>query len=81
MLTGPEFLTVFDGATGAAVDTIDYTPPRGDVGAWGDTYGNRVDRFLAGVAYLDGEQPERRLQPRLLHADRRGRLRLRRRRR
>ena len=57
VLTGPEFLTVFNGATGAAVDTIDYTPPRGDVGAWGDAYGNRVDRFLAGVAYLDGEHP------------------------
>ncbi|WP_327043228.1 rhamnogalacturonan lyase family protein [Microbacterium sp. Root166] len=57
VLTGPEYLTVFDGATGAAIDTIDYTPPRGDVGAWGDTYGNRVDRFLAGVAYLDGEKP------------------------
>ncbi|WP_456846511.1 rhamnogalacturonan lyase family protein [Cellulomonas sp. P5_C6] len=57
VLTGPEFLTVFNGATGAAVDTIDYTPPRGDVAAWGDAYGNRVDRFLAGVAYLDGEHP------------------------
>ncbi|KQR08657.1 G-D-S-L family lipolytic protein [Cellulomonas sp. Leaf334] len=57
VLTGPEFLTVFSGATGAAVDTLDYTPPRGDVGAWGDAYGNRVDRFLAGVAYLDGEKP------------------------
>lgn len=57
VLTGPEFLTVFNGETGAAVDTIDYTPERGDVGAWGDTYGNRVDRFLAGVAYLDGEHP------------------------
>ncbi len=57
VLTGPEFLTVFDGASGAALDTVDYTPPRGDVGAWGDGYGNRVDRFLAGVAYLDGERP------------------------
>ena len=57
VLTGPEYLTVFEGLTGAAIDTIDYTPPRGDVGAWGDTYGNRVDRFLAGVAYLDGEHP------------------------
>ncbi|WP_448003555.1 rhamnogalacturonan lyase family protein [Agromyces bauzanensis] len=57
VLQGPEFLTVFDGETGAAIDTIDYTPPRGDVGSWGDTYGNRVDRFLAGVAYLDGEHP------------------------
>ncbi|WP_317616735.1 fibronectin type III domain-containing protein [Arthrobacter sp. NamB2] len=57
VLSGPEYLTVFDGATGAAVDTIDYIPARGDVGSWGDTYGNRVDRFLAGVAYLDGEKP------------------------
>ncbi|MDN4609414.1 rhamnogalacturonan lyase family protein [Arthrobacter burdickii] len=57
VLGGPEYLTVFDGATGAAIDTIDYVPARGDVGAWGDTYGNRVDRFLAGVAYLDGEKP------------------------
>jgi fibronectin type 3 domain-containing protein len=57
VLSGPEFLTVFDGATGVALDTVDYTPARGDVGAWGDTYGNRVDRFLAGTAYLDGETP------------------------
>ena len=57
VLSGPEYLTVFDGATGAAIDTIDYLPARGDVGAWGDAYGNRVDRFLAGVAYLDGEKP------------------------
>ncbi len=57
VLSGPEYLTVFDGQTGAAIDTIDYTPPRGNVGSWGDTYGNRVDRFLAGVAYLDGQHP------------------------
>lgn len=57
VLQGPEFLTVFNGLTGAAVDTIDYIPQRGDVGSWGDTYGNRVDRFLASVAYLDGEHP------------------------
>lgn len=57
ILSGPEYLTVFDGRTGAAIDTVDYKPGRGNVGAWGDTYGNRVDRFLAGVAYLDGEHP------------------------
>jgi fibronectin type 3 domain-containing protein len=57
ILTGPEFLTVFDGATGAALDTVDYVPGRGNVGSWGDTYGNRVDRFLAATAYLDGEHP------------------------
>lgn len=57
ILSGPEFLTVFNGATGAAMDTVPYDPPRGNVSAWGDGYGNRVDRFLAGVAYLDGEKP------------------------
>lgn len=57
VLQGPEFLTIFDGLTGAAIDTVDYDPPRGDVSAWGDAYGNRVDRFLAAVAYLDGERP------------------------
>ncbi|MTE23576.1 fibronectin type III domain-containing protein [Microbacterium sp. ZXX196] len=57
VLQGPEFLTVFEGATGRAVDTIDFIPERGDVSSWGDGYGNRVDRFLASVAYLDGEHP------------------------
>ncbi|KQO13804.1 rhamnogalacturonan lyase family protein [Paenibacillus sp. Leaf72] len=57
VLLGQEFLTVFNGLTGGALDTVAYDPPRGDVGAWGDAYGNRVDRFLAGVAYLDGEHP------------------------
>jgi rhamnogalacturonan endolyase len=57
VLAGPEFLTVFNGQTGAAMATVPYTPPRGDVAAWGDSYGNRVDRFLAGVAYLDGQRP------------------------
>ncbi|MGW4929706.1 rhamnogalacturonan lyase family protein [Agromyces sp. NPDC004153] len=57
ILSGPEYLTVFDGTTGAAIDTVDYKPGRGNVGSWGDSYGNRVDRFLAGVAYLDGEHP------------------------
>ncbi|WP_168916421.1 rhamnogalacturonan lyase family protein [Microcella flavibacter] len=57
ILSGPEFLTLFDGETGAALDTIDYTPARGNIGSWGDTYGNRIDRFLAGTAYLNGETP------------------------
>src|SRR5690606_25191345 len=57
VLSGPEFLTIFDGLTGAAIDTVDYQPPRGNVSDWGDDYGNRVDRFLAGTAYLDGESP------------------------
>ena len=57
ILDGPEFLTVFDGQTGRALSTVDYIPNRGKVSAWGDMHGNRVDRFLAGVAYLDGKHP------------------------
>jgi rhamnogalacturonan endolyase len=57
VLEGPEFLTVFNGMTGAAMATVDYVPARGNVGSWGDTYGNRVDRFLAAAAYLDGVLP------------------------
>lgn len=36
---------------------MDYLPARGSVGSWGDTYGNRADRFLAATAYLDGQRP------------------------
>jgi hypothetical protein len=57
ILSGPEFLTMFDGQTGAAMSTVNYDPPRGTVSSWGDSYGNRVDRFLAGTAYLDGQRP------------------------
>ncbi|HKC88619.1 MAG TPA: rhamnogalacturonan lyase, partial [Blastocatellia bacterium] len=57
VLDGPEFLTVFNGQTGAAMATASYIVPRGTVSNWGDSYGNRVDRFLAGVAYLDGQRP------------------------
>lgn len=57
VLDGPEFLTLFNGQTGAAMATTNYVPARGNVGAWGDTYGNRVDRFIAAIAYLDGERP------------------------
>lgn len=57
ILKGPEYLTVFNGETGAAMATVDYVPGRGNVAAWGDDYGNRVDRFLAGVGYFDGERP------------------------
>ncbi len=68
---GEEFLTVFNGETGAAMHTIWYRPNRGlgDSGAsstiakaWGDTYGNRCERFNAAVAYLDGSRPTAILQ-------------------
>ena len=67
ILAGPEFLTVFDGLTGAAISTVDYNPPRHPTSLaptteelkslWGDGYGNRMDRFLACIAYLDGIHP------------------------
>lgn len=57
VLSGPEYLTMFNGRTGAAMGTVDYVPARGTVSSWGDSYGNRVDRFLAGTAYLDGARP------------------------
>ena len=54
---GPEYLTVFDGLTGAEIHTVDYVPKRGKLEDWGDNYANRSDRFLACVAYLDGIHP------------------------
>ncbi|MHB9857943.1 rhamnogalacturonan lyase [Streptomyces sp. YIM S03343] len=57
VLSGPEYLTMFNGRTGKAMGSVDYVPARGTVSSWGDSYGNRVDRFLAGTAYLDGSRP------------------------
>lgn len=57
ILSGPEYLTIFEGVTGKNLWTTNYIPLRGNVSDWGDSYGNRVDRFLACVAYLDGVRP------------------------
>ncbi|MFD4643485.1 rhamnogalacturonan lyase [Lentzea sp. NPDC058436] len=57
VLAGSEYLSVFRGTDGAVLDTENYVPPRGTVSSWGDSYGNRVDRFLAGTAYVDGSRP------------------------
>lgn len=57
ILAGPEYLTVFDGATGRELQTIDFQPARGNLKDWGDGYANRSDRFLACIAYLDGVHP------------------------
>ena len=66
VLQGPEYLTVFRGADGAAITTITYTPSR-DInqhvkgkngkGYWGDNYGNRCERYIAATGYLDGVHP------------------------
>ncbi|MCM1534223.1 MAG: hypothetical protein NC099_06195, partial [Corallococcus sp.] len=66
--SGPELLTVFNGETGMAMQTIGYEadwniPPKWTGGRdeglprWGDYCGNRSERFLGTVAYLDGEHP------------------------
>ena len=69
VLAGPEFLTVFEGLTGEEMATATYFPRRDPDNnddnpttsridtIWGDDYGNRIDRFLAGVAYCDGVRP------------------------
>ncbi|WP_336644527.1 rhamnogalacturonan lyase [Microbacterium sp. USHLN186] len=64
IIDGSEYLTVFDSATGEELQTIAYPTERGDDGLlWGDYAmsriepGNRVDRFLSGVGYLDGRHP------------------------
>jgi len=70
--SGPEFLTVFDGKTGAAVHTIWYNPDRAlgvnaknsnpSYGTWESVIGkssnyNRGERYNSCVAYLDGQKP------------------------
>ncbi len=65
ILKGPEYFTIFSGPTGEALATTDYIPNRYPTDGWGghggnggtDNNGNRVDRFLACVAYLDGVHP------------------------
>ena len=64
IVDGPEYLTVFDSATGEELQTIPYKTARDDDGLlWGDYAmarvepGNRVDRFLSGVGYFDGQHP------------------------
>lgn len=70
---GQEYLTVFNGETGAAIHTIAYNPNRNTKSElseaegtfnWDDrsgksdkgSYGNRGERYLAAVAYLDGPE-------------------------
>lgn len=57
ILSGPEYFTIFNGLNGAKLWNTNYNVPRGTVSNWGDSYGNRVDRFLACIAYLDGVRP------------------------
>lgn len=65
-LQGPLYLTVFNGEDGSVIDTVDYDPQttgktasgkKWDVSTWGDGWGNRSERYLGAVAYLDGTRP------------------------
>ncbi len=56
VLSGPEFFSVFDGETGIELARADWIP-RGNISDWGDSYGNRVNRNLMCIAYLDGVRP------------------------
>lgn len=52
---GSEYITVFDGLTGAELATIPYhTDYKAGLDVWGDTNQNRSERYLAALAYLDG---------------------------
>jgi len=55
--TGPEYLTVFDGLTGAALETVPFLPDRGEMASWGDGYGHRGEQLFIAPAYLDGVRP------------------------
>ncbi|MBR1485026.1 MAG: rhamnogalacturonan lyase [Prevotella sp.] len=52
ILSGPEYISVFNGLTGAVMDTKPYLPERGNVSDWGDGHANRSERYLAAVGYL-----------------------------
>ena len=54
---GPEYITVFDGMTGAELATIPYhTDYAAGQSYWGDSEQNRSERYLAGIAWLDGPE-------------------------
>ena len=65
ILLGKEYVTVFDGKSGKALDSQEYIPTRYPLDSWGgwggnggtDNKGERSDRFSAGVACFDGKTP------------------------
>ncbi len=62
-LTGPLYLTVFNGEDGSVVDTVPYFQQstgtysdgtKWDISSWGDDWGNRSERYLGAMACVDG---------------------------
>jgi hypothetical protein len=56
ILTGPEYLTVFEGATGAELATVDFQPGRGAPADWGDTVGNNAENYLSTAAFVQDQK-------------------------
>jgi len=62
MTEGPEFISIFDGATGAELTRADYIE-RDPISQWGlggmsmSQYAHRADKCMMTPAYLDGETP------------------------
>lgn len=61
-LQSPLYVTVFEGKTGKALDTVDYYPNNiagsQEVSlSFGDDFGNRSERYNATIAWLDGKLP------------------------
>lgn len=55
-VSGPEWISVFDGRNGAELKTIPYhTDYKAGESYWGDGNQNRSERYLAAIAWLDGE--------------------------
>ncbi|GAA4951900.1 hypothetical protein GCM10023238_17830 [Streptomyces heliomycini] len=57
ILSGPEYLTMFNGQTGRAMGTVDYVPARGTVSSWGRLLRQPRRPLPRGTAYLDGARP------------------------
>ena len=56
ILSGPEYLTVFNGNTGAQITRWPITPPA-EMSAWGDTYGKPCGPFSGMYRLSDGVHP------------------------
>ena len=59
VISGPEYLTIFNGETGREMKTVTFLVGRGVTDSWGKSGDNtnRLDRFNSTIAYLDGKKP------------------------
>lgn len=63
IISTPEFMSIYDGVTGAEMARTEMLPERGDLSEWSYNYTDtprltkRASHFLMGIAYLDGVTP------------------------